>query len=341
MPRGGTPGARRRRAATATAASARPPLSAPSTVLGGEQSNTSIIYRPAESAPIICKVFRQLHDGDNPDVTLQTELASSGSPHVPASVGDVIGEWDDVGRPSGRARGHLAFAQEFLPGVEDAWRVALTAAATGTAVHRRVPRPRRRRRGGAPLARRAVPARAAVGGAHRPHHRGVDASPRHRRRRGARARAAPRGDRGVLRAGAVGRVARAAAHPRRPAPGAGAARAGTRLGAARLRGRAAAPDAGPAAPRPPRARRRGHAALVRLRGRLHGAGAARARRERRWPGRMPRGGRSSTATSRHPASTCRCTATCSPRSSSTRPCTRRSTRPATAPRGRRSRCTRS
>ena len=115
------------------AASARPPRRAPATVLGGEQSNTSIIYRPAESAPVICKVFRQLHDGDNPDVTLQTALAASGSPHVPASVGDVRGEWDDVGQPTGRARGHLAFAQEFLPGVEDAWRVALTAAATDTA----------------------------------------------------------------------------------------------------------------------------------------------------------------------------------------------------------------
>ncbi|KRE21851.1 hypothetical protein [Agromyces sp. Soil535] len=109
-----------------------PPASAPATVLGGEQSNTSIIYRPAESAPIICKVFRQLHHGDNPDVTLQTALAASGSPHVPASVGAVEGEWDDVGQPTGRARGHLAFAQEFLPGVEDAWRVALTAAATAT-----------------------------------------------------------------------------------------------------------------------------------------------------------------------------------------------------------------
>jgi maltokinase len=36
-----------------------------------------------------------------------------------------------VGRPDGRARGHLAFAQEFLPGVKDAWRVALLAAAAG------------------------------------------------------------------------------------------------------------------------------------------------------------------------------------------------------------------
>ncbi|MEI5584827.1 MULTISPECIES: maltokinase N-terminal cap-like domain-containing protein [unclassified Agromyces] len=100
-------------------------------VLGGEQSNTSIVYRPERSAPVICKVYRQLHHGDNPDVTLQTALAASGSRHVPASVGDVIGEWDDSGRPDGRARGHLAFAQEFLPGVEDAWRVALLAAAAG------------------------------------------------------------------------------------------------------------------------------------------------------------------------------------------------------------------
>ena len=59
-------------------------------------------------------------------------MKPSGSRHVPASVGHVEGGWADVGRPDGRARGHLAFAQEFLPGVEDAWRVALTAAATDT-----------------------------------------------------------------------------------------------------------------------------------------------------------------------------------------------------------------
>jgi maltokinase len=35
-----------------------PPLGAPATVLGGEQSNTSIIYRPVEARPVICKVFR-------------------------------------------------------------------------------------------------------------------------------------------------------------------------------------------------------------------------------------------------------------------------------------------
>ncbi|MFC9918210.1 maltokinase N-terminal cap-like domain-containing protein [Agromyces binzhouensis] len=102
----------------------------PAGVLGGEQSNTSIVYRPEGAPPVICKVFRQLHHGDNPDVTLQTALGIGGSPHIPPVVGDVLGEWDDVGRAEGRARGHLAFAQEFLPGVEDAWRVALLAAAS-------------------------------------------------------------------------------------------------------------------------------------------------------------------------------------------------------------------
>ncbi|WP_136709667.1 phosphotransferase [Agromyces sp. H66] len=114
------------------AGAAHPPLSAPATVVGGEQSNTSIVYRPADAAPIICKVYRQLHHGENPDVTLQTALAASGSLHVPASIGHVVGEWADVGRADGRAHGHLAFAQEFLPGVADAWRVALTAAAADT-----------------------------------------------------------------------------------------------------------------------------------------------------------------------------------------------------------------
>jgi len=118
-------------AAAPTATDAAPAAkSVPASVLGGEQSNTSIVYRPAGAPPVICKVFRQLHHGDNPDVTLQTALGAAGSPHVPPVVGDVLGEWDDVGRDEGRASGHLAFAQEFLPGVEDAWRVALLAAAS-------------------------------------------------------------------------------------------------------------------------------------------------------------------------------------------------------------------
>jgi maltokinase len=103
-----------------------------SRVLSGEQSNTSIIFEPvAGGTPVICKLFRALHHGDNPDVELQTALAMAGSEAVPRSVGDIVADWRDTGEASGRARGHLAFAQEFLPGVRDAWRVALDAARTG------------------------------------------------------------------------------------------------------------------------------------------------------------------------------------------------------------------
>lgn len=104
-----------------------------SRVLTGEQSNTSIIFEAdgTHGTPIICKLFRTLHDGDNPDVELQTALAIAGSGHVPRPLGQVIADWSDKGTPSGRARGHLAFAQEFLPGAEDAWPLALSAARRG------------------------------------------------------------------------------------------------------------------------------------------------------------------------------------------------------------------
>ncbi len=102
-----------------------------SRVLTGEQSNTSIIFEHEGEIPVICKVFRALHDGENPDVVLQTVLAQAGSTAVPPPVGHIVAEWDDRGEDSGTATGHLAFAQEFLPGVQDAWRVALTAAGDG------------------------------------------------------------------------------------------------------------------------------------------------------------------------------------------------------------------
>ncbi|MEO7236955.1 MAG: phosphotransferase, partial [Lapillicoccus sp.] len=106
-----------------------------SSVLRGEQSNTSVICEvvgesgaPAE--PVIVKLFRSLHPGENPDVVVQSALSAAGSTQVPHTVGSVSGEWSD---PVGgeRVRGHLAFVQRFLPGVEDAWRVALRAATEG------------------------------------------------------------------------------------------------------------------------------------------------------------------------------------------------------------------
>lgn len=109
-----------------------------SRVLTGEQSNTSIIIDLADALgnplkPLICKVFRVLHHGQNPDVVVQSALSAAGSTRVPDSIGYVSGRWPDEQASAGHgiATGHLAYAQEFLPGVQDAWRVALAAVATG------------------------------------------------------------------------------------------------------------------------------------------------------------------------------------------------------------------
>lgn len=107
-----------------------------SRVLSGEQSNTSIIIDLVDETgrrgrPVILKVFRVVAAGSNPDVSVQSALAGAGSRFVPRPIGAVSGEWTSPLSPA-RQSGHLVFAQEFLPGVEDAWRVALHAASTGT-----------------------------------------------------------------------------------------------------------------------------------------------------------------------------------------------------------------
>ncbi|HWM15313.1 MAG TPA: hypothetical protein VNP97_01875 [Microbacterium sp.] len=99
--------------------------------LTGEQSNTSIVFDENGRPTIILKLFRTLHHGENPDVTVQRVLSDAGSPFVPRFLGDLDAEWPDVGRESGDARGTLGFAQEFLPGVQDGWAVALEAARDG------------------------------------------------------------------------------------------------------------------------------------------------------------------------------------------------------------------
>ena len=104
-----------------------------SRVLEGEQSNTSIICEvEGGNAPtLIAKIFRVLHHGENPDVSTQAALTANGSTRVPRTVGSVMATWPDPGRAAKTATGHLAIVQEFLPGLEDAWRLALAAAATG------------------------------------------------------------------------------------------------------------------------------------------------------------------------------------------------------------------
>ena len=129
----------------------RPVTVVASKVLSGEQSNTSVILDCVDDAgepvPVIVKVFRMLSDGENPDVVLQSALREAGCVRVPAVVGSVAGQWPmpdtssalaapgAPGAPGAEgertAYGHFAFAQEFLPGVEDAWRVALEAVRAG------------------------------------------------------------------------------------------------------------------------------------------------------------------------------------------------------------------
>jgi maltokinase len=100
-------------------------------VLSGEQSNTSIIVALDGSPAVISKLFRTLHHGENPDVTLQSALSAAGSRSVPRFLGRIGASWEDVGRPEGLAHGDLAFAQEFVAGSRDGWGLALGAASRG------------------------------------------------------------------------------------------------------------------------------------------------------------------------------------------------------------------
>lgn len=104
-----------------------------SQVLTGEQSNTSIIVElTRDGLPVdgvIVKLFRTLGEGDNPDIVVQSALTAAGSDLVPTVVGYASGRWP--GTAGTTVSGHLAFAQTFLAGVEDAWRVALRSVEAG------------------------------------------------------------------------------------------------------------------------------------------------------------------------------------------------------------------
>ena len=104
-------------------------------VLRGEQSNTSIILEVgSDSIPrhIIVKVFRVVAPGDNPDVTVQAALAAADPGLVPEPIGSLRGSWPTPGE--GLVTGHLAAAQVFVPGVRDAWRVAVEVCRAGDIV---------------------------------------------------------------------------------------------------------------------------------------------------------------------------------------------------------------
>lgn len=97
-----------------------------SRVLGGEQSNTSLVYGDASDGPgAMLKVFRRLVAGTNPDVELLHALAQAGNTCVPALLGWVEGTWhDDTGAEQ---EGTLAIATEFLRGATDGWALALAS----------------------------------------------------------------------------------------------------------------------------------------------------------------------------------------------------------------------
>lgn len=100
-----------------------------SRLLSGEQSNSSMILELDGAAPVIAKLFRVLQPGENPDVVLQGALDAAGSAQVAPLIGAATIGW---GEGEGRLAGHGLFVQEFFPGVEDAWRVALRDAIAGT-----------------------------------------------------------------------------------------------------------------------------------------------------------------------------------------------------------------
>ncbi|WP_424536005.1 maltokinase N-terminal cap-like domain-containing protein [Sphaerisporangium viridialbum] len=87
-----------------------------SLVLGGEQSNTSLVFGDA----YICKLFRKLIPGVNPELEVVSALAERGSPNIARPYGWI--EADIAGENT-----TLAFTQEFLPTASDGWALALTS----------------------------------------------------------------------------------------------------------------------------------------------------------------------------------------------------------------------
>ena len=100
-----------------------------SSVLTGEQSNTSIVVSTRDAGDVMVKVFRVVQHGQNPDSELQGALSAAGAPYVPHFVGALDASWNDAGETFGD--GQLAIAQEFLRGAEDGWLTARRAVDAG------------------------------------------------------------------------------------------------------------------------------------------------------------------------------------------------------------------
>ena len=108
----------------------RPVAPSSSRVLTGEQSNTSVVVDAEGPDPLVVKVFRTLHPGENPDVVVAAALAAHGCSRVPRPVGWASGNWTTGDGLV--ATGHLAVAAEFLTASTDAWAEGAAAAQAGT-----------------------------------------------------------------------------------------------------------------------------------------------------------------------------------------------------------------
>ena len=89
---------------------------APSRVLGAEQSNTSLVF----DEDAICKLFRRVRPGVNPDLEVTRALTAAGSEHVAPVQGWV--ETDLDGEPT-----TLAMAQTFLRTGAEGWALATSS----------------------------------------------------------------------------------------------------------------------------------------------------------------------------------------------------------------------
>jgi maltokinase len=87
-----------------------------SLVLGAEQSNTSLVYGDA----YICKLFRRLIPGVNPELEIISALAARDAPHIAQPYGWVETDLDGTTTT-------LAVMQEFLPTANDGWDLALAS----------------------------------------------------------------------------------------------------------------------------------------------------------------------------------------------------------------------
>jgi maltokinase len=81
-------------------------------LIGGEQSNTSIVF----DERLVLKIFRRLRAGPNPDAEVTSALAERGFRHVARP----LLRWQEEGRD-------LAFGEEYLAGGTDGWALALTS----------------------------------------------------------------------------------------------------------------------------------------------------------------------------------------------------------------------